>query len=273
MPALAAADLDSLLMFVLMHPTHGVTQNMLWLSLCGLPAGVLLMILAVRARHTGPRAELARAIFATSTAAILVTWTVSTVVSIEARHVASAGFAVLPLAMAEGRVWWRDAGVPMRRLLAAIGCAFVIAPLAYGVVSVFAKAWRYPAHYRPAASGIYNPLLAKHDASSVVEALQGQYDAATDIWYTPEPLTGLDLPGRSILGDADYTPVDVLRRERFVTSRRMRVHVLLPPRFEQNGKGAAIRGAFPQAAGWSRAMIAGAEYDVWTSVLQPDGER
>ena len=272
-PALAAADLDSLLAFLLMHPVHGVTQSVFWLSLAGLPGGVLLIVLAARARQPGARADLARVVFAVSVAAILVVWTLSTTVSIEARHVSSAGFTMLPLAIAEGRAWWRDAGVPVRRLLGALGCAFVIAPLAYGVVSVFAKAWRYPADYRPASSGMYNPLLAQHDAASVVETLRRDYDPTTDVWYLVEPLTALDLPGRSIIRHADFVALGALRRDRFATSRRIRVHALLPPRFEDNGKAAAIRGAFTQATGWSRSVIPGAEYDAWTAVLEPNGGR
>ena len=79
-----------------------------------------------------------------SIAAILLTWTLSSVVSMESRHLASAGFAMLPLALVEGRAWWRDASAPVRTLLGTMACAFVLAPFAYGIVSVFAKTWRYP---------------------------------------------------------------------------------------------------------------------------------
>jgi hypothetical protein len=272
LPALAAADLDSVLAFLLLHPTHGITRNVVWLSVCGLPGGVLLMVLAARGRQRGAQAELARLVFSASVASILVVWTLSTAVSIEARHVWSAGFTMLPLALAEGRVWWNTAAVPSRRLLGALVCVFVVAPMAYGVISVLAKTGRYPADYRTAASGIYNPLLARHDAASAVEGLQRMFDPAIDVWYVPEPLTALDLPGRIIVRDADFMPLDQLR-EHFLTSRPIRVHALLPPRFENNGRAAAIRGSFPQATGWSRSLLAGAEYDVWTTMLQPAGGR
>jgi hypothetical protein len=268
-PALAAADLDSLLMFTFMHPVHPVTQNVFWLSLAGLPGGVLLLVLAARARERTAAAELARAVLGVSIAAILVVWTLSSAVSIEARHLSSAGFAMLPLALAEGRAWWRDATPPRRRLLAVAACAFVIAPFAYGVASVLAKTWRYPTDYRPASSGIYNPLLAQQDAASVVEAFERDFVPATDVWYLVEPLTTLDLRGRTIVRPADFIELNFLRRERFLTSRRMRVHALLPPRFEHNGKGTAIRASFPQAIAWSRSVVPGAEYDAWTAVLDP----
>jgi hypothetical protein len=89
------------------------------------------------------------------------------------------------------------------------------------------------------------------------------------MWYLVEPLTALDLPGRAIVRHADFIDIAVLRRDRFVTSRRMRVHVLLPPRFENNGKGEAIRASFPQADGWVRREIPGAEYVSWTATLEP----
>lgn len=267
--ALTAADLDSLLAFLLMHPTHGVTQDVFWLSLAGLPGGVLLLLLAARGTQSGAHAELARLLLLASLGCILIVWTLSVTVSIEARHLFSAGFAMLPLGLAEGWAWSRTAGAPVRRLIAAAGCVFVAAPLAYGVVSVAAKVRRYPANYRPAASGIYNPLLAPHDPASVVDALRRIYDPATDIWYVTEPLTALDLPGRMIVRHVDFTKAEDLSRERFLTLQRVRVHALLPPRFERNGKAAAVRDSFRQATGWSHAAIAGSEYDVWTTVLEP----
>lgn len=269
--ALTTADLDAPLAFLLMHPVHGVTHDVVWLSICGFPAGVLLILLASRGRHRGSRPELARALLAASLACMLLVWTLTTSVSIESRHLFSAGFAMLPLALAEGRDWYRTASPPARGLLAASACVFVAAPMAYGVVSVFAKMMRYPGDYRPAASGIYNPLLAQHDAASVVGTLRATFDPAADVWYLVEPLSALDLPGRSIVRHADFTRVEELRGERFLTSRPLRIHALLPPRFEGNGKAAAIRDSFPQATGWSRSAIAGSEYDEWTTVLKPAG--
>ena len=140
------------------------------------------------------------------------------------------------------------------------------------MVSVFAKIWRYPADYRPAPSGVYNPLLAQSDAASVVDQLRRIYVPATDLWYLVEPVSALDVPGRTILRHADFTPIEDLR-EHFLTSRRIRVHALLPPRFEQNGKAEAIRGSFPQATGWTRQQVTGSEYDAWTTVLDPESGR
>jgi hypothetical protein len=266
-PALAAADLDGLLRYVLMHPTHGVTQNVLWVSLLGLPGGLALVVLTARGRAVGAHAELARAVFATSVVAILAVWSVSVAVSIEARHLASAGLCILPLALAEGRSWWPSSGRIRRAAIAALVVGYVALPLAYGVVSVPAKVWRFPRDYRSARSGVYNQLLAEHDAAGVVAQLQRDFSPETDVWYLTEPMTALDLKGRAIVVHADFTDVDQLRRYRFVTSRPLRVHVLLPPRFEENGKGQAIRASFPQAAEWHRDEVAGSEYDRWRADL------
>jgi len=269
LPALAAADLDSLSMYVLMHPTHGITANSFYLSLVGLPGGVLLVVLAARSRVISAPAALARIVLGVSICAMLLVWALSSVVSVEARHLASAGMAALPLAIAEGHRWWRTAAAPLRTLLAVTACAFIIVPLSYGVVSVLAKTFRYPAGYRAGASGIYNPLLSKHDAASAVEELTQDFTPATDVWYLIEPLTALDLPGRALIRHADFIELAILQRERFFTSGRLHVHVLLPPRFEQNGKGPAIRASFPQATAWARREIADAEYVSWTALLEP----
>lgn len=268
MPALTIADLDSLLSFLVLHPTHGLTEDRIWLSVLALPGGALLIALLLRGGERGRNASLARIVGVTSVVSLLAVWTVASNVSVEARHLASAGFAMLPLALAEGFAWSRESRAPMRRLLAAAAAVFVAAPLAYGVVSVFAKVWRYPSDYRPGPSGMYNPLLAPRDAAAVVELLNRDYDPATDLWYLVEPMTYLDLSGRAIVRHADFMTVSELR-EHFLTSRRLRIRALLPAKFEQNGKGEAIRGSFAGAGGWTRSSVSGAEYDEWTAIVEP----
>ena len=50
----------------------------------------------------------------------------------------------------------------------------------------------------------------------------------------------------------------------------MRIHVLLPPRFEGNGKGEAILGSgSPEAAAWSRTEIPAPNTSPWTAMLEP----
>ena len=265
-PALIAADLDAVLRYVLLHPTHGLTRNPLWLSVIGSLGGVVLLPLVVRRGVTVPAADLARAVLASSMAGLLLSWTISDGVGVEARFLFTGGSAALPLALAEGRALWRDRRPALRAVLAATAFAFVVVPFAYGFVSVAAKVWRYPA-YHPGASGQYNPLLAQTEAASVTARLQRDFVVAEDVWYLPEPQSALDLAGRAIIRHADFQRIEDLRLDRFVTSRTLRAHVLLPPRFERNGKGAVIRASFPQATEWTREAIPGSEYDRWTATL------
>jgi hypothetical protein len=268
-PALTAGDLDSLLTYVLLHPVHGVTHNAIWLTIVAVPGGVCLLLLAFRTSARGAAPSLARTVFAVSIAAILTVWSLSTTVSVEPRHLMSAGMAMLPLAIAEGLAWRRAAAPSVRRLLAAVAAMFVAAPFGYGVVSVFAKVARYPADYRTATSHAYNPLLAPVDAAAVAEALAATFDPSRDVWYVTDPLTALDLPGRAIVRHADFIPLPTLRGERFLSSSAMRVRVLLPARFEENGKGAAIRASFPQATRWTSVAVPGAGIVDWTGMLAP----
>ena len=270
-PALAAADLDAVLQWLLLHPVHGVTQNPIWPALLALPGGGLLAWLVWCGRRRSLSGELASSVFAASIACIVLAWTVSSAVSVEARHLAPAALAVLPLALAEGGAMWRRSAGPARACLVAAASVFVAVPLAYGPVSVAAKVLRQPREYRPGPSGLYASTLARQDAGVVVSTLQARFNPATDLWYLPEPMTALDLRGRRFVRHADFIDVSELAKDRFVTSRPLRVHVLLPPRFEDNGKARTIRASFLSAGGWERTAIAGSEYVDWTADLAVRG--
>ncbi len=271
LPGLAAADLDAVARWLVMHPTHGITQNPLWISAIGVPGGLLLIALTARRSVSSDAAALARAILGVTLVAILGVWVVSTGVSVEARHVASASLCALPLALAEG---WRVGRSSSRACLAvSAACAlYVVVPLLYGPMSVFAKVRRFPTDFHASTTGLYNPLLADTDVAGVVTRLQRDFHPDTDIWYLTDPLSALDLRGRTLMVHADFVAVDELRKYRFLaTSRPVRVHVLLPQRFEINGKGEVIRESFPQAIAWTHDAIPGSEYDRWVADLRPDG--
>jgi hypothetical protein len=270
LPALALTDLDAVLRFLLMHPSRPVIGNVLWLCLVGVPGGVFLIWLVARRAMTTVPAALAQAVFVATTLAILVVWTISNGVSVEGRHVSSAAFSILPLALAEGLRLWQASSRPMRLALISACAIYVCLPLAYGPVSVAAKAWRYPPGFHPASSGLYNPLFAQQDLHGVVDRLERDFEPASDVWYLTEPMSALDLKGRAIIRDADFLKLDQLRRDRFRTTRAARIHVLLPPRFEANGKGETIRASFPQAVAWRHDAIPGSQYDRWIAELRPD---
>ena len=137
--------------------------------------------------------------------------------------------------------------------------------MAYGAFSVVGKIARTPV-YRAGPSGLYNPLFATSDARAPLAELTATFNPQSDVWYLTEAFTAMDLPGRAILQHADFLPVDALKRT-FRTSKPMRVHLLLPPWFEQNGKGAAIRGEFLGAGNWSSRTVSGMNYVEWTATL------
>jgi hypothetical protein len=267
LPALQLADAGSVWQYVLMHPAHPIVRNATWISMIALPGGVLLWWLVARPRIAGAAAATARSVFVASVGALVAIWTVSDAVSHEPRHLAAAAFGLLPLALAEGHVRWQGAGPSGRRLLAAAAVFYVCVPLAYGAASVVQKVRRYPTAYEPGPARLYNGLLSESSIAGVREALLATVTPA-DVWYLPEPISALDLPGRAIVSAADFDPIDRLRATRFMTSRPVRVNALLPARFEANGKGAAIRASFPQAGPWTRTAIARSDYVMWTSDLR-----
>lgn len=265
-PALALADAGAPLAYVLLHPEHGLARNDLSLGIVGAPAGLLLLWVVSRrwyvAEGPGP---LARMAFAVSLVAMLVLWSVSDGVSYEYRHLAAPSFALLPLVLQEGCRLWRESGSVLRRwLLSFAGLLFIGIPLAYGAASIAPKILR-AADYVPGPSGLYNPLLATSNMVEVRKALLEGFDASTDVWYRTDPVTALDLPGRSIIVHADFLDASVLQRQAFATSGRVRIRALLPEHFERNGKGDAIRGSFTGARAWSSTSVPGSPVRLWTA--------
>jgi len=266
-PPLVAADGDGMWRYLLMHPSHPVTREAGWLAAIGLPGGLLLLWLFSRRSHQTAASDLALGVFVASICSLVAIWLASSSASYEARHLAPAAAAALPLAVAEGRALW-DGRRWLRVAIASAFALYVCIPLAYGAVSVVQKARRFPRGYRTGASGIYNPQLSTTDVGAVRDALQEPSPQA-GVWYFVEPISMLDLPGRAIDSGAELRSIDDLRGDRFLSTRELGVRALLPARFEQNGKGAVVRAAFPQAHGWSHSPIAGSEYLLWTTVLEP----
>jgi hypothetical protein len=267
-PALQVADAGALWEYLLRHPARPIVQDAAWISLLGLPGGLLLLWFVCRPRIGGSAPVVARSVFFVSVALLLGIWTISPV-SHEPRHIASAAFAVCPLLVAEARRRWTGATSAARLALAASGVFYLCLPLGYGVTSVVQKVRRFPPDYRPGPARIYNALLSATDIASVRETLLARTNAR-DLWYLTEAMSALDLPGRAIITHADFQPIGELQRDRFVTSQPLRVRALLPARFELNDKGPVIRRSFPQAGPWAPSTITGSDYVLWTADLAPD---
>ncbi len=266
-PALQMADAFGMWDYVLMHPSHPVVRDVIWISVIGAPGGVLLWWLVRRTAASGAAVLVARSVLVCSLACVVVIWTISAAVDHKPRHVASAAFAVLPLVVSEGCRRWHASSLASRTVLAAGAAAYLCIPMAYGVVSVAAKVARFPRGYRPGPARIYNPLLAETNLAAVREQLLSG-STPDVIWYVPDPISALDLPGRAITTTADFDTLDELKAARYVTSRPARVRVLLTDKFAHDGKADAIRASFPQAGPWHMQHVDGSDYQLWTAHLK-----
>lgn len=263
--AMAMADADGLARYVLFHPGRSLLPfNYLTLCYLGLPGGVVLFWLLVR-RHASPAVLLSRDVLLTLSALFVAVMTVFSARAMEARYIAAIGIALVPAAFESAFHLAPKTLRAARPLLLAAGIIYLAIPMAYGAFSVLGKIARTPA-YRSGPSGLYNPLFATTDAMSPVAELTAGFNPDSDVWYLTEAFTAMDLPGRAILQHADFLPVARLNQT-FQTSKPLRIHLLLPPWFEQNGKGAAIRGEFLGAGNWSSRTVPGMIYVEWTASL------
>ena len=264
--AMSMADADGLWRYVLFHPGRSVLPfSYTTLTLIGLPGGVLLFWLLTRPNGRPPMV-LSQFVLLLTFAAFVSTMTVFSARALEARYISAIGIALIPAALQAAVLTWPKRG-RMARVSLVLGALFYVAiPMAYGAVAVMGKVRRMPA-YASGPSGFYNPLFADKDASTPLKALDARF-GNKDIWYVPDPETSIDLRGRVILRQADFLSQDKLRSETFRTSSPATVRMLLPPRFEENGKGKIIRDSFPQAQEWKRREIPGANYVEWTAELK-----
>ncbi len=271
-PILAVADADSLWRYLLLHPSHPVTNDPLATIYVGVVPGLVLWWLVARAVRDSraTAARLALVVFGVTMLALLGTWTFSAAADYEARHVAPASLAILPVAYLGAVRAWQQGGWARRLLPAAVGLTFVAVPLLYGAVAVAGKLTRVPSTYTLGPSHLYNPLLASTDLAPVERAIIGRFGRQTDVWFSADAVTALDLPGRVWTEtNLDFVTAQKLATLQFRTSAPVRVTVLVPPKFEAEGKLAVIREGFRGARAWTRATVAGSNYDIWTTVVEP----
>ena len=267
LPALQMADAYAMWDYLLMHPSHPVIRDAIWISAIAAPGGVLLWWLLIRRESVDAAGLLARCVFVCSLGSIVSIWLVSNAVDHKPRHIATAAFAILPVVVNEARRRWPGLPAIGRGVVASAGVAYVCVPLAYGLVSVGAKVARFPRNYRPGPAHIYNPLLAETDLAGVRERLLSG-TRGSEIWYVPDPISALDLPGPAITTQADFQRLEELRAARYVTSRPLEVRALLIDKFAHDGKADAIRASFPQAGAWRMQAVPGSDYQLWTADLK-----
>ncbi len=269
-PALTLADSDAVLRYFLLNPHHPLVHHEIVIRLIGLPGGLLLWaILLSRRSWKGPD-QLAVTALSCCLVLLGIIWTFSHSADFAARHMSSAGMAMLPLALEQGLRCWRPVpGGRTRRFLLAGGFLYVLIPLVYGYLSVFGKIIRTPEDYVLGPAHVYNPTFATTDVDAVRRRLLADFNSAHDIWYLTDPMTALDLPGREIVRHADFEDGGILKMEHFTTRLPLRIKALLPEHFETNGKGEIIRTSFAGAGPWRRQAVEGSDFILWTATLRP----
>ena len=269
---LAMADADSALQYLFFKPSQLVPFDPVWLRIAALPAAGLILWIVLRRRTDDPAVGASRCVALAAMAAIFAVWTLSGAgASHEARHIAAAAMALVPALLAEARLVWRKPWW-FRAALLLVTIVFIFAPMLYGVASVVGKWRRVPRNYETTGPGLYHPSLANRDESATLKSLLQDYSPGKDVWYAPDGITALFLPGRMVIRQADFQPLEQLRREVFRTSVPLRVLVLLPRHFEQNGKGIAIRSSFVQAKTWAKLETPGCSYIRWAAELEAEPE-
>jgi hypothetical protein len=259
---LAMTDGESLIHWLFFKPGKAVIVDPAVITLVALPVGLVLFWLVWHRRDAEPSLWLARYVATVTAAGVCVVWTFSGAGSHETRHVAGAAIMLIPVAVQEFsyvRQRW------LRQGLVAAGTVILVIPLLYGAVALGGKALRTRGQ-STAPSGFYNSVWTAKDPVSVVRRLQMSASPDT-LWYVCEGTVALDMPGRILLRWAALSDVAELARETYRSSVPMRVNLLLPPDFEQNGKGAVIRASFPQAQRWVASKVEGAEYTLWSTTL------
>jgi hypothetical protein len=262
---------DAPLRYVLLHPTRGLLKGAseVVLGFAGLPGGIVLLLLILTQRPAHKYGEIARAVLFGSMFCLIVVWTVAgTSVSYEARHMAGAGLAVMPYALEKGfNLYTRRPRRAIQMLLMFTGICYIAVPSLYGVAAATGK-FRRQSDQIAGSSGMYNPLLAAKDISTATALLLEGFNPRTDLWYVTDPITALDLPGRALIRHADFIDPSQLRKETFRTSSPLRVRLVLPKSFEENGKGEIIRNSFVAAGEWQACQTDGVTR-CWTSLIQP----
>jgi len=266
---LAMADADSALQYIFFKPSRPQPFDPVWLRVCALPVAILTLWLVFRRRTTDPSLGAARWALLITLCAIFGVWSFSRGINHEARHIAAPAMALVPAVLAEG-ILVSQRGRLARKLLLIAAIGFIFAPLAYGAASVIAKSRRVPHGYQTTGVGLYHPALAISNESASLAELLKDYSPDRDVWYAPDGLTALFMPGRMMVRQADFESLEHLRGEVFKTSVPLRVLVLLPRHFEQNGKGVAIRSSFVQAERWEKLEIPGCDDIRWAAELEPE---
>ena len=274
-PSMSPIDANSLWSYILLHPTHGLAKyffgtdlmiesGSLWLAFLGLPGGLFILWLIVKTKVFDAAGELAKVSFLTGLAVIFFLFIISRAELYQARYFFSFTMAILPWCIQQC-YGFKPNGFSLWKIFQMLALFYVILPFFYGFVAVIGKTMRVPS-YVYGASGFYNPLLSKENIPRAQNSLLKDASVEQDVWYVTDPITALDVRGKVIIRHADFVAAEALR-QKFVSSKPLSVHVIMPARFEQNGKGQIIRECFVQAMSWKKIPIEDGEYIRWDARL------
>ena len=261
-PSLIVADLDAMLRRLLFFPSHRLLNSELWLPGIGLTGSIWLVWLVMSRKSRSEPAALAAVVFCSGVVALLAIWMVSSGASFEARHLAGCTLPLLPFVVSEVNERRRLAHMLMLSI-------FVVAPLAYGPITLPVKVF-HQKRVIPGPSGVYNATLANSDVGLTLTFLRSMYSRNSDVWYIPDPVSSLDIPGRAVIRSAVFTDLPRLEAERFRNFKTMRALILLSPDLEKSGRADLIRHSFVNAEEWTVIPIPDSPYRLWISTLRPN---
>jgi hypothetical protein len=275
--ALALSDAEHLYKILLLNlqdlNSHISTiPTSLWIAIIGFLGGIYLLWLIWQNQTINSANLLAKVILFTSMIALFSIWSIGASVSYEPRHIMAGSLAILPLILKSGYDLWQknSQNFFIKTSLLIVAIIYLVIPLGYGSIDIFLKAIKEPLNYVSFPNQIYNPWLATKDLTKIRAELIKDFNQQTDIWYLPEPLTALDLPGRAIISHADFyggLNNANLHGRIFHSSKPLNIFMLLPDNCENNGKGTLIRSSFVQVHEWTHQKIEGSNYVKWTGRL------
>ena len=268
-PALMLADLNSVLSWLLQHPSHGLAHGFELTAACGL--GIALVLLAlVGTSDLEPVEQFAAVLLVAASASLVAVWTISWGGSHEPRHLATPSLAFAPavlacatraLRRAAPARWWR------RLILGTLGVAWAC-PLLYGPVTVIGKTAGVA---RPSltATGLRDPAVPAATQAAALDFLRAQA-APDDVWVLGFGNTTFEIPGRHVLryffnsdDPAEYSAI------RFSTRQPLRVRLLIARVLDGDGRGPRLRAQFRGADDWTGEDVPGSDLDLWTVHLRP----
>jgi len=258
---LSVFDLESLLNFIFLPAARPALIDWGWLGIFGIPffpLAVWLFRRALRGKKMTPQILLTTCVFVVSWLAVLgLTVTFNgkadklywyTYVT---RYIRPATLAVMPILLL-GLHGFSLLRRKTKVIVAVLIVTYCFIPCVYSITAFFFKLKRVPVSYRAGPTGIYNPFLNSSDSRSVIDEIYSVIrDRSRDVIYVTDPQEWLDIDGRVICALADIIPQNEIKQSPpMITSRPLRMVMVLPKHFENNGKDGLLRSKVPQARLW-----------------------